>query len=304
MSQYYTYKPQYSIMPLSVCTPDYTVLCQYFQRYYLDKAMSTLKWDLPDGWDYDYFRYTLYIKGFIAGLYTDTYGIICQDCGLLDNNLYNLPKSIFIGNQFVQVNHRDIGDRCQLFYLNGDLRSAMESIDIYASASASAMLTLLTNMQNSKLSYVFSCSDKKEAESMKKMFDMVMSGELAVFPKQNLTGKWELFVQNVGQNYIADRILSDLKKIENRFNTEWGIPNTNVEKRERMSTNEVESNNGETRSKIWIILDRLKRQVKEFNDMFGAELMSVELNREVMVDENQLHDDTIGSVSNGQQRTV
>lgn len=297
---YYTYQPYYSIMPTATCIPDYSVLCGYFQRYYLDKAMSTLKWELPDGWNYDYFRYTLYIKGFVSGLYTNQYGIICQDCGLLDMTLYDLPRAIYIGNQFLQINRREIGDYCELFYLNGDMRSAMESIDIYASASANAMLTLLTNMQNSKLSYIFSCDNKKEAETLKKLFDRVLSGEMAVFTKQNLTGKWELFVQNVGQNYIADRILADLKKIENRFNTEWGIPNTNVEKKERMSETEVESNDGETKSKIWIVLDRLKRQVDSFNSQFGAELMKVELNREVMGNANELDGVSDNRVSNGQ----
>lgn len=286
----YSYTPLYAMMPLSVCTPDYVTLTQYFQKYFLDKAMSVFKWKLPKGWNEDYFKYTLYVNGYVAGLYTHEFGIICQRCGLLDYSIYDAPTAVYIGTQYVHISNRKIGDRCQLFYLNGDYRSTLDSINLYAATAANTMLSLLINLNNSKMAYVFACGDKKEAESLKKMYDQIQSGEAAVFPKNSIAGKWEFFTQNIGQNYIVDKLLADLRKIENRFNTEWGIPNTNVEKKERMVQDEVNSNNAETKSKIWLMLERLKKQVAEFNGMMGVDIMSVDYNKEVVEDANKRND--------------
>ena len=62
----------------------------------------------------------------------------------------------------------------------------------------------------------------------------------------------------------------------NAFNTEIGIPNTNVEKKERMVSDEVNSNNVETMLKMDDILDRLKGQCKELNTMAGGQIISVD----------------------------
>lgn len=68
---------------------------------------------------------------------------------------------------------------------------------------------------------------------MKKLYDEVSSGNPAVFYKEQHASdrKWDYFSQNIKQNYIVTDLLSDMRKIENRFNTEFGIPNSNLEKR-------------------------------------------------------------------------
>ena len=83
---------------------------------------------------------------------------------------------------------------------------------------------------------------------------------------------WEWFNDNLGQNYIVDDLLIDLRKFENEFCTDLGIPNSNTEKRERMITDEVNSNNTETalRAELW--LERLKECVTRVNGMFGTNI--------------------------------
>ena len=83
---------------------------------------------------------------------------------------------------------------------------------------------------------------------------------------------WEAFQQNVGQNYIACDLLSDLRKIEAEFDTKIGIPNANTDKKERLITDEVNANNVETRNLPELWLESLQKGCKEANAMFGINI--------------------------------
>ena len=83
---------------------------------------------------------------------------------------------------------------------------------------------------------------------------------------------WTLIMQNVGQNYITDRVLSDVRKIEAMFDTHIGIPNANTDKRERLVTDEVNANNVETFSKCALWLEELQEGCRKANDMFGIDM--------------------------------
>ena len=81
-----------------------------------------------------------------------------------------------------------------------------------------------------------------------------------------------LFSQNVGQNYITDKVLNDLKTIEDQFNTKMGIPNANTQKRERLITDEVNANNADTSSIATLIVENVSETMAKVNDMFGLDL--------------------------------
>ena len=76
----------------------------------------------------------------------------------------------------------------------------------------------------------------------------------------------------IQSSIIADALLSDLRKIEAMFDTDIGIPNSNTDKKERLITDEVNSNNVETASKCAMWLDELKKGCKKANDLFGLSL--------------------------------
>ena len=63
-----------------------------------------------------------------------------------------------------------------------------------------------------------------------------------------------------------------MRKIENRFNTDFGIPNANTEKRERMIQSEVESNDADTRTRAEMWLANLKKSCEKTRKMFGIEI--------------------------------
>lgn len=256
-----------------------TELQRFFARYLLQKAMSVFKWDLPETWDRDYFLYVLYGIGYIAVLNTDKYGVIPQQCGLDGYNIFYQPKRALITNPLLKgLRSLDIGTQCTLIKLQPDYGSVMDLVGFYADMMALTAETAGVNLVNSRLSYVFFGKNKNTAESQKKLFDRVASGEPATFVDtalydvQSGNPSWIPFQQNVGQNYIAGDALADLRKWEMMFDTDIGIPNANTDKKERLISDEVNANNVEVTSKADLWLDQLQKSFAQTSKMFGIKL--------------------------------
>lgn len=253
-------------------------LTRFFQRYLLQKAISVFKWGTPRAWSRDYFLYTLYCWGFIAIVNTDKFGVIPQGCGLKGYNVFYQPRSVIIQNPLIsQTLEPEIGRNCVLLKLQPDFCGIMDLVSFYAQEMALASEAVDVNLLNSKLSYVFTASNKNAAESLKKLYDRIASGEPAVVVDKALynddgTVCWEAFQQNVGQNYIVSDLLSDLRKIEAEFDTKVGIPNANTDKKERLISDEVNANNVETRNLPELWLESLRQGCEEARKMFGIDL--------------------------------
>lgn len=256
-----------------------TGLAQFFKRYLLQDAMTPFEWTMPETWDKSYFLYVLYIIGFIGILDTDKYGVIPQHGTLSGYNIFYRPSKLIVTNPLFGARSYEltIGSDCTLIKLEPDYLGLYDIVDYYGDLMALAAETAGVNLLNSKLSFVFAADNKAGAESYKELYDKVASGEpMAVADKHlfddmgNL--RVQLFLQNVGQNFIADKLLDVLRTIRAMFLTEIGIPNANTQKKERLIKDEVNANNFETRSKCALWLDELQKSCRQASDMFGIEL--------------------------------
>lgn len=254
-----------------------TRLRRYFRKYLFQKAISVFKWTIPEAWDKDYFLYTLYGLGYIAVVNTDKFGTVCQGGALGGYNLYYRPKYIIITNPLLGTIQADIDTECALIKLQPDYTSIMDIVGYYADQLALASESLGINLVNVKTGTVFGADGKAQADSYKKMYDTLNSGEPAVVIGKKLLdeqGKptWFPFVQDVKSSYVVSDILSDMRKIESMFDTEIGIPNANTDKKERLITDEVNANNIETATRCELWLESIKKGLTKANEMFKLEL--------------------------------
>ena len=267
-----------SIVDPSTVHAERTATNRFFERYLLQKAISVFKWELPEQWAKNYFLYVLYCWGFISVVNTDKYGTIPQACSIRGYDIFYQPTHAVITNPLLTgILEPRIGTECTLIKLQPDYGGIIDIIQYYANLLALTAESIATNLTNTKLAYVFGAKNKAQAESFKKMFDEITSGNPAVFVDKMLmddNGKpaWFTFSQNIKENYIVPDLLCDMRKIEEMFDTAIGIPNANTDKRERMITDEVNANNFETRSKCEIWLEELKKGCEETNEMFGLSL--------------------------------
>lgn len=255
-----------------------TRLRRYFRKYLFQKAISVFKWQLPEEWDKDYFLYTLYGIGYIAVVDTDQYGVICQGGALGGYNLYYRPSYIIITNPLIRGTiTADLDKDCALIKLMPDYSSIMDIVGFYADQMALAAEAMGINLVNVKTGTVFGAENKNKAESYKKMFDTLAAGDPAVVIDKTLLdeqGKptWFPFTQNVKEMYVTTDILSDMRKIEAMFETVIGIPNANIDKRERLITDEVNANNVSTASLGEVWLESLRKGLQKANEKYNLNL--------------------------------
>lgn len=255
-----------------------TTLVNYFKRYLYQKAVSTIKCNIPDTWNRDYLLYTLFARGYIAVVKTDRYGVICQSCGLSGFDIYYAPTHAFISNPLLRgILQPRIHVQCEVLKLTPDYQGIDDMITYYANKLALSGETVDTNLVNTKLAYIFTAGNKAAAATFKMLYDDIASGKPAVVVDKSLirddgTLGIEMFNQQLSNTYIAGDVLSDMKKIEAQFDTDIGIPNANTDKRERLITDEVNSNNTETRAKLDLWLESLNDGADRANNMFGLSL--------------------------------
>ena len=273
-----------------------TGLSWYFKRYLIQKIISVFKFDgIPENWAKDYFLYTLFVFGYCSVINTNKYGVIPQHCTLSGYNIFYRPTTAIITNPlFKRTIEARIGVDTELIRMAPDWCGVWDIVEYYADLMALTSETIAVNLINSKFSYVFAAEDKTSAESLKKLYDQIASGEPAAFADKKLftddgDPSWYLFVQNLKQNYIAGDLLEDLAKIDSRFNTEIGIPNVNIAKASGVGAAEVMANNVDTQSKAELWLETIRDSVNKVNAMFGLDI-SVSLRftgEEVITDEQR-----------------
>lgn len=253
-------------------------LTKFFERYLIDDFLGQWEVELPETWAYNYTMYTLVYFGFLAVINTDKFGVIPQHCNLYGFDVMYQPTTAQIINPLIPNAidariHRDT----ELIKLFPDFGGIYDLIQFYAEKMALLSEGIDVNIINSKLSYIIGVDNKSSAETFKKMIDKVASGEACVVTGKELfsedgTPMWNIFAQNLKQNYIASQQLEDLKKLKLMFDTDVGIPNANTEKKERLTDDEVNSNNVETQTKIELIADSLEESAERVNKMFGTNI--------------------------------
>ena len=253
-------------------------LTKFFERYLIDDFLGQWEVKLPETWAYNYTMYTVVYFGFLAVINTDKFGVIPQHCNLYGFDVMYQPTTAQIINPLIPNAidariHRDT----ELIKLFPDFGGIYDLIQFYAEKMALLSEGIDVNIINSKLSYIIGVDNKSSAETFKKMIDKVASGEACVVTGKELfsedgTPMWNIFAQNLKQNYIASQQLEDLKKLKLMFDTDVGIPNANTEKKERLTDDEVNSNNVETQTKIELIADSLEESADRVNKMFGTNI--------------------------------
>lgn len=264
----------------SIFHADDNWLNAFYFNYLFKKVMSIFEWTLPEDWDANYFQTWLLYNGYVSVIDTDAFGVIPQKCTLQGLNIYNLPSEVLVTNHLLpEPLVRKIGVDCTLIQLQPDYTGIVDIVSTYSNMMATAMTTVGTSLINSKLAYLFIADNKAAAETFKKVFDQIASGQpMAVVDEKvdiyrpDGEKRYEYFMQNLKQNYIAGDVLNDLEKIENQFNTIVGIPNGNTQKRERLITDEVNANNVDTRCMVDLWLDTLQKGIKAANKKYGLNI--------------------------------
>ena len=267
---------QASVSPSGVDTVN-NVTCAFYSRYLMKRAISAIRMFLPDEWDRDYVKYTLFCRGFGVVINEPKFGVIFQGCTLYGRNVYYQPTRAMTANPLYDTPAQGwiIGKNCEIVKLQPDFSGLMDVVLTYASRLALAYEAWQMNTQNSKLAYVIGADGKSQSATFEKLYDKIQSGVPAVASGQNLFTKdgkprWSTFSNDLKQNYISPDISGDMRSIMSEFDSFVGIPsNPNANKKERQIVDEVNSNNIETDTLLDLMIETLNFSFEKVNRMFG-----------------------------------
>lgn len=274
---------------------------QYLNRL-TELAISMFEWkNLPPTVDPRYLELHLFETGCMIYFNDDVLGDLCLDClpqGRLDvygnpvlrraysgyNNYQKLLKqsnSVIIWNNYLHLNSiLDVKMFAKRLY-NLD-----RIIDVNANAQKTPVLVQGTEKQRLTLLNLY------------KEFD---GNAPFIFGDKNLDLN-SLKSINTNAPYVCDKIYQLKTQIWNEALTYLGISNINIQKKERLITDEVTRNQGGTIASRYSRLESRREAVKKINDMFGT---NIEVNYredfQQVGGENQPEDpgvDTIGGDGN------
>ena len=161
--------------------------------------------------------------------------------------------------------------------LQPDYCGVLDLCGHYAEKMALASASIDQNLWHTKIATVFFAGSDAEQQSLKKAYDRMTDGDPMVVVRKNLRDengnlKYEVFNRDVKSSYIISDLLADLRKIEAEFDTRIGVPNANTDKRERLITDEVNSNNVETHILADMWMDSIQDAIRKIKQMFDIDI--------------------------------
>lgn len=276
-----------------------TLLTIYYRDELINLAKGRFKINCPDWWDVDCLLDYLLIDG-VFYITNSPVGVAPFKGTAHDLNIFNRPSRVTITNPLLPTFERTItgekADAVQMFlYRSRDIHGIMNIVDFYAGKLASIDASLDVNLMNTRAAYVFNVKNNKQAESAKLFYDKISRGEPAVFLDMedalNMASGSHRFVETmpVQQNYIADKLMELKQNIKNDFLARIGLNSTPYEKRERLLTDEVNSNNAEISAYVDYPRYNLERQSEKVRAMFGIDF-SLTIKEEQSYDTARLDD--------------
>lgn len=246
----------------------------YYKEYLLKKLFGRFTFEnIPESWDLDYMLEALFLDGYFC--ITDTAaGVVPLKCGLTGINIYNHPTTAVIANPVLGNFERLIDVDCAIVQLQASYRGVYNLINRYSVLLAMCDSSISVNLMNTKATFIFGASSKAQAETFKTLYDKISCGEPATFIKDGINPE-DLFIIPAKQNFVAEDVEILKRKIVDEFLTEIGINNANLDKRERLTDDEVNANDDEVMANIQHWIDNITRGVRRANALYNLDVRFV-----------------------------
>lgn len=166
-----------------------------------------------------------------------------------------------------------------MYYLYDDKgeETIVPLLNMYAEKLASIECAMDVNLFNTRLAYIFNCDDTAQADTAKMVYDKITQGEPAIFTKVKTAlspddGGIEVTTLPVKEIYIYNELVEAKRAVMSDFLSELGLNSVSYEKKERLITDEVNSNNDEANVKV----ERIKRNLDKCNKAVSKMFPSIQ----------------------------
>lgn len=261
---------------------------QYYNRL-TELAISMFEWkNLPSTIDSRFLELTLFADGMAVFFKDEVMGHLCLQCmisGRLD--VYRIPmeRRAYASNGY---NEKLGAEDSVLIFNNYIHTNSMLDVEMFSKRLYNLDRIIDVNANAQKTPIFIQC-DENQRLTMKNLYMQYEGNEPFIFGDKNLNSK-SLTVLKTDAPYVADRIYELKTQIWNEALTYLGISNINIQKKERLITDEITRNQGGTIASRYSRLEARRNACDKINEMFG---LNIEVNyRE---DFQQAGEDEVGS---------
>lgn len=245
---------------------------KYFNQFKLF-ATSIFKWhNLPSTCNERVLELALFNYGCACLVNDQKYGALSLNATPSgDLNLYGLPIKIqgYGLNGFSQI-YDATPDGNAVFVLNNKLQMPTLWLAQYYAYKISNIQEIIdTNANAQRTPYIIKANKKQEL-TMKNALNKLLTNEPYLIVKDNFkTDNLEVF--NTIAPFVSDKLLEIKKDYESNFYTDLGVNNININKKERLITDEANANNDSININLLSYLNARNDASEKFNKMLGLE---------------------------------
>jgi hypothetical protein len=248
---------------------------QYFNRL-MELSVSMFEWkNLPSTCDVRYLELALFMNGSAVFFQDDVLedyvalDVICS--GRLD--VYGNPVLRRAYSRYNNYQKLLKGNNSVIIWNNYLRTNSVLDVEMFAKRLYNLDRIIDVNANAQKTPILIKC-DETQRLTMLNVYKEYDGNSPVIFGDKALNSNG-LEVLSTGAPYVADKIYQLKTQIWNEALTYLGISNINVQKKERMITDEVTRNQGGTIASRYSRLECRREAVKKINDMFG---LNIEVN--------------------------
>ena len=244
--------------------------------FYVDRltelAISMFEWkNLPDGVDERFLELTLFTDGqavFFKDEIAEQYACLqVTTNGRLNKYRVPITRRAYAVNGY---NKELTIDNSVIIYNNRLRQPGIRYTNMYAKRLWDLDRTIDVNAKAQKTPILVQCTEAQRL-TLLNLYKDYDGNSPFIFGDKNLdlTGLKSI---NTGAPYVADKIYTLKTQIWNEALTYLGISNINIQKKERLITDEVVRNQGGTIASRYSRLKARKQACEEINKMFGLNI--------------------------------
>lgn len=263
----------------------------YYDRL-TELAISMFEWkNLPDTIDERFLELSLFRDGMCVFFEDKVIGYLALRTMIGGNlNLYQIPteRTAYASNGYNK--HLTQDDSVIIFNNMLHTNSQLE-IDLYARRLWDLDRTIDINARAQKTPILLTCEESQRL-TMKNLYMQYDGNMPVIFADKNISPN-AIKVMQTESPFIADKLYQLKTNIWNEALTLLGISNINVQKKERLISDEVMRNQGSTIASRYSRLNARRQAANEINKMFGLNI-EVDYREDFRVtdDEIMLEDDS------------
>lgn len=261
---------------------------QYYNRL-VELAISMFEWkNLPDSVDARFLELCLFVDGQAIFFYDEELGYLTLQNAMNGGfNVYRIP----VNRRAYAVNgyNRKLNENNSVIIFNNYLHtnSQLDAV-MFAKRLYNLDRAIDVNANAMKTPIIIKC-DETQRLTMLNLYKQYDGNEPYIFGDKAInTNAIQVFKTDAP--YVADKLYQLKTQIWNEALTYLGISNINVQKKERLITDEVTRNQGGTIASRYSRLNARRDACKQINAMFGLDIWCDYREDYQMIDTN---DDTV-----------